>query len=47
MGKAVVALILTVLLGTACSFFNKGIGVVVAIGIMGAFIIYQLEHSKK
>lgn len=41
MGKAILAFILSAGLGIWCSFFNHGIGVVVAISIMGAFIIYQ------
>lgn len=37
MGKAIIAFILSVGVGTWLSFFNHGIGVVVSISIIGAF----------
>ena len=36
MGKAIIAFILSVGVGTWLSFFNHGIGVVVSISIIGA-----------
>lgn len=38
MGKAIIAFILSVGVGTWLSFFNHGIGVVVSISIIGAFL---------
>ena len=46
MGKAIIAFILSVGVGTWLSFFNHGIGVVVSISIIGAFLIYQNENKK-
>lgn len=37
MGKAIIAFILSVGVGTWLSFFNHGIGVVVSISIIGAW----------
>ena len=45
MGKAIIAFILSVGVGTWLSFFNHGIGVVVSISIIGAFLIYQNENK--
>lgn len=45
-GKAIIAFILSVGVGTWLSFFNHGIGVVVSISIIGAFLIYQNENKK-
>lgn len=45
MGKAIIAFILSVGVGTWLSFFNHGIGVV-SISIIGAFLIYQNENKK-
>ena len=47
MGKAIIAFILSVGVGTWLSFFNHGIGVVVSISIIGAFLIYQNERGCK
>ena len=44
--KAIIAFILSVGVGTWLSFFNHGIGVVVSISIIGAFLIYQNENKK-
>ena len=46
MGKAIIAFILSVGVGTWLSFFNHGSGVVVSISIIGAFLIYQNENKK-
>lgn len=45
MGKAIAAFILSIGLGVGFSFFNQGIGVVVSVSIIGAFIIYQNEKQ--
>ena len=46
MGKAIIAFILSVGVGTWLSLFNHGTGVVVSITIIGAFLIYQNENKK-
>lgn len=46
MGIAFLAFILSAGLGIWASFFNHGIGVVLAISIIGAFLIYQNEKKK-
>lgn len=47
MGKAIFAFILSAGLGIWFSFFDDEIGVILAISIMGAFIICQNEKNKK
>lgn len=44
MGKAIIAFILSVGVGTWLSFFNHGIGVVVSISI---FMVYFLNGGNK
>lgn len=46
MGKAIIAFILSVGVGTWLSFFNHGIGVVVSISIIGAFLIEVYPMSR-
>ena len=46
MGKAIIAFILSVGVGTWLSFFNHGIGVVVSISIIGAFLFTHWRRYK-
>ena len=45
MGKAILAFVLSAGLGIWLSFFNSGIGIVISISIIGAFLIYQNEKK--
>lgn len=45
MGKAILAFVLSAGLGIWISFFNKGIGIVICMSIIGAFLIYQNERK--
>lgn len=45
MEKAVLAFVLSSIVGIAVAFFNPAMGIVLAMNIMGAFIVY--EHEKK
>lgn len=46
MGKAIIAFILSVGVGTWLSFFNHGIGVVVSISIIGRFLFIKMRIKK-
>ena len=48
MGKAIIAFILSVGVGTWLSFFNHGIGVVVSISIIGAFLgfVWLIRYNR-
>ncbi len=46
MGKAILAFVLSAGIGTWLAFFNQGIGLVMAVSITGAFIIYQNEKTN-
>ncbi len=46
MSKAIIAFILSAGLGIWISFFNQGMGNVVTISIMGAFILYSIEERN-
>ena len=46
MDKAILEFLLSVGFGIWLSFFNHGMGVVIAVSIIGAFLIYQNESKK-
>lgn len=46
MGKAVFAFVLSAVVGIGVAFFNQGMGIVLAISIIGGFIVYELERRK-
>ena len=45
MGMAIFAVILSLVLGIL--FYGPGIGIVIAVSIMGGFIIYKLDQVVK
>lgn len=47
MTRSIIAFILSAGLGIFLSFFNQGMGIVIAISIMGAFIIYSINTKQK
>ena len=46
MAMAILAFVLSAGAGIWLSFFNHGMGVVIAVSIIGAFLIYQNESKK-
>lgn len=46
MGKAILAFVLSAAVGIGVAFFNSGIGIILAISIIGSFIVYQNEKKK-
>ncbi len=46
MGRALLAFILSAGAGIGLSFFDQGMGVVAAVSIMGAFIVYSISENK-
>lgn len=46
MERAITAFLLSAGLGIWLSFFNQGMGVVAAVSITGAFIIYSMEEKS-
>lgn len=45
MGKAILAFVLSSIVGIAVAFFNPAMGIIFAMNIMGAFIVYEHEHK--
>ncbi len=43
--KAILAFLLSTIVGVIVSFFNQGMGIVLAISIIGAFIVYEIEKK--
>ena len=47
MGTAIIAFLISMIVGVGLSFFNMEMGVVASICIMGSVIIYSMESTKK
>ncbi len=45
--QAIIAFILSAGLGISLSFFSEGMGIIIAISVMGAFIVYSLYTKQK
>ena len=45
--QAIIAFIFSAGLGICLSFFTEGMGIIIAISIMGAFIVYNLNTKRK
>lgn len=46
MAISIVAFLLSAVVGVVVSFFNQGMGIIMAISIIGSFLIYQNEKKK-
>lgn len=46
MGMAIIAFLLSIGAGFGLAFFEPGFGIIAAISIMGAFLVYQNEKKK-
>ncbi len=46
MGKAILAFVLSSIVGIAVAFLNPAMGIILAMNIMGAFIVYEHENKK-
>lgn len=46
MGMAMIAFLLSAGVGFGLAFFEPGFGIIAAISIMGAFLVYQNEKKK-
>lgn len=46
MGKAVLAFVLSAVVGIGVAFFNQGMGIILTISIIGGFIVYEHEKGK-
>lgn len=46
MGMAIIAFLLSAGVGIWVAFFQPGFGIIAAISIMGAFLVYQNEKKK-
>lgn len=47
MGRAILAFVLSAGFGIGLCFFSPGMGIVAAISIMGAFIVYSISERKQ
>ncbi len=45
MVKAILAFVSSSIVGIAVAFVNPAIGIILAMNIMGAFIVYECEHK--
>ena len=45
--QAIIAFILSAGLGIFLAFFIEGMGIIIAISVMGAFIVYSLYTKQK
>lgn len=46
MGMAIIAFLLSIGAGFGLAFFEPGFGIIAAISIMGAFLVYENEKKK-
>lgn len=46
MELAIIAFVLSAGIGGWLSFFNQGMGVVAAVSIIGAFLVYSINRKK-